>query len=103
MSKVISLAQAREERRPHKCGIFVCVGCKHEWDGTAPMDAEWVECPSCQLPKGTHKHPFGAQEGDAVLQCKCGNEALTAYKRKGRFWVKCMGCGTDQTAVFFEG
>lgn len=101
---VISLAAAREERQPHWTGTARCVGCQHEWTAVAPIGTLWVDCPSCGLPKGTPKHPFGAEDGDLLLSCvPCGGETLTAYKRDGKFWVKCMGCGNDLTHAFYEG
>lgn len=98
---VISLAAAREERQPHWSGNVHCIGCQHEWVGAAPMGTMFVDCPSCGLPKGTPKHPFGAVEGDLVLKCNCGCEALTAYQRNGHFYTQCMACGTDLTHVFY--
>lgn len=101
---VIDLAKAREERQPHISGIFVCVGCRHEWTGVAPLRKTWLDCPECGLPKATPKHPFGAMEGDLALRCVgCSGEALFAYKRAGKFWVRCMGCGNDLTEAFYEG
>ena len=100
---VISLAAAREERQPHWEGTARCIGCQHEWQAIAPMGTMWLDCPSCSLPKGHPKHPFGAALGDDFLKCDCGCEALTAYKRKGNFYVRCMACGTDLTHAFYEG
>jgi ribosomal protein S27E len=104
MTGVISLTKAREERQPHIAGVFVCVGCRHEWIGIAPLGVRWHECPACSLPKATVKHPFAADEGDLELRCvECGGETLTAYKRNGKFWVRCMGCGNDLTHAFYDG
>lgn len=104
MSEVINFAAAKEERQPHIAGDFVCVGCRHEWTGVAPFGRRWFDCEKCGLPKATVKHPFAAATGDLELRCvDCGGEALTAYKRAGKFWVRCMGCGNDLTAAFFEG
>lgn len=101
---VISLAKAREEREPHWSGECICLACQHKWVGVGPMDTiSGLECPSCSLPQGHTRHPFGAPDGALLLVCKCGSEALTAYKSNGHFWVKCMACGTDQTEVFFDG
>lgn len=101
---IVSLAKAREEREPHWSGECVCLGCRHEWVGVGPIGtADHLECPSCGLPKGTVKHPFGAQAGDLALTCaQCGGEALTAYKRDGYLWVRCMSCGNDLTEAFFD-
>jgi ribosomal protein S27E len=103
MSNVVSFAAAKEERTPHWEGTAYCVGCQHEWQAVAPVGTMWIECPSCHLPKGTPKHPFGATQGDFFLRCNCGCEALTAYKRKAHFHVKCMGCGADLTHAFYDG
>lgn len=104
MAEVISLAAHREENTPHWSGQCVCLGCRHEWEGVGPMGATIsLECPSCSLPKGVIKNLFGAQAGDAVLLCNCGSEALTAYKRHGHKWLRCMACGTDQTNTLFDG
>lgn len=100
----MSLAAAREERTPHWQGECVCLSCRHVWEGVGPMGKiSGLECPSCSLPQGHTRWPFGAPVGAAFLVCDCGCEALTAYKNKGRFNVKCMACGTDLTHAFYEG
>lgn len=98
---VVSFAAAKAEREPHWTGTARCIGCQHEWQAVAPMGTFDLECPSCHLMKGHPKHPFGAQPGDLLFLCNCGSEALTAYHRKGTFYLKCMACGTDQTAAIF--
>lgn len=99
---VISLAKAREERTPHWEGPCVCLGCRHEWRGVGPIGINVaLECPSCVLPKGVTKHLYGGDPDDAVLLCKCGCEALTAYIHQGFKRLKCMACGTDQTEAYF--
>lgn len=98
---IVSFAAAREERSPHFAGEAKCVGCGHEWAAVAPAGTQRLDCPSCDLPKGVWKHPFGAADGDRLFICNCGSEALTAYFRKGRFRIVCMGCGTDQTSAIF--
>lgn len=62
-----------------------------------------LQCPSCDLPKGTVKWPFGPQVGDAEFRCLCGCEAMSIYKRAsdGRFITRCMSCGTDQTGAIY--
>lgn len=105
MSKVIDLAAARTERRPHWSGPCVCLGCRHEWVGVGEEGHSFsLECPECKLPKGTVKYPFGADNDDLVLTCQhCEGEALTAYIRGNRHYVRCMGCGVDLTDAFFDG
>lgn len=51
--------------------------------------------------KGVWRLPVGAQEGDLEFRCTCGGPALTAYQHKGRFYLRCMSCGTDQTEAVF--
>jgi hypothetical protein len=51
--------------------------------------------------KGVWRYPVGGAEGDMVFRCACGCEALTAYKRGALFHLKCMSCGTEQTAAIF--
>lgn len=98
---VISFAEAKAERQPHWTGRCKCVGCGHEWEAVAPIGKMWVDCPCCNLPKGTPKFPFGGAVGDTVFTCNCGSEALTAYFRKGLFRLRCMGCGTDHSVAIF--
>lgn len=101
---VVSLAAAREEREPHWEGECICLACKHVWAGVGPMGRiSGLDCPSCELPQGHTRWPFGAPNDALILMCKCGSEALTAYKKDGKFWVKCMACGTDQTETFYDG
>ena len=100
---VISLATEREARQPHWEGTAHCIGCHHEWVGEGPIGHTFIDCPSCGLPKGTPKTPFGPIEGDSLFICTdCRGEAFTAYTRKGRVWVRCMGCGTDVTEGFYS-
>jgi hypothetical protein len=98
---VVSLAAAREERQPHLMGECLCIGCRHEWAGVAPVGVWLMECPSCGSMKGIWRNPIGASPGDSFFSCVCGCEALTAYQREGLFHLKCMSCGTEQTNAVF--
>lgn len=98
---VISFTAEREARKPHWEGKVHCVGCQHEWEGVAPLGTLWVDCPSCGLPKGAPKHPFGAGQDDLLFKCNCGSEALTAYVKKGVFRICCMACGANQTNAIY--
>lgn len=89
----------REE--PYIGGDAKCIGCGHQWEAAAPVGTWQLECPSCGTMKGIFRNPVGAVEGDSVLRCSCGCEALTAYQRHGRVWLRCMSCGLDQTETFF--
>lgn len=94
-------------RRPEKPsgtwseGAALCIGCRHEWEAAAPTGTWQLECPSCGSMKGIFRHPIGASPGDVAFSCNCGCEALTAYMRAGKFWLRCMSCGTDQTEAVF--
>jgi hypothetical protein len=101
MAEVVSLAAVREEREPHLAGDALCIGCRHEWAAVAPVGVWQLECPSCGSMKGIWRNPCGADVGDSFFQCQCGCEALTAYLRDRRFYLKCMSCGTDQTDAVF--
>tara|TARA_Y100000815_G_C13263217_1_gene470132 strand:- start:118 stop:429 length:312 start_codon:yes stop_codon:yes gene_type:complete len=101
MSNVVSLATAREERSAHVCGTAKCLQCRHEWEAVAPVGTIDLECPECSLPRGIWKYNFGPMEGDQMLVCDCGNDALSAYLRHGKMCVKCMACGTDLTHAFY--
>lgn len=101
---VVSLAEARAERQPHWQGLCVCLACRNEWQGVGIMGSHTcLECPSCQLPQGVTKYPFGAAQGDAEFRCHCGCEAMAVYKRAidSRFITRCMACGADQTAAIY--
>jgi hypothetical protein len=85
-------------------GPCVCLGCRHEWVGVSQTGSVNLICPSCELPKGTTKYPFGCSDGDRVLTCRhCKGEALTAYIRNDMHYVRCMGCGVDLTEEFYSG
>lgn len=82
-------------------GQAKCIGCQHVWEAVAPVGTAYLECPSCGSMRGTWVHPVGAEAGDLAFFCNCGSEALTAYKRHGKFWLRCMSCGADQTEAIF--
>jgi hypothetical protein len=71
-SNVVCLA----ERRPHLTGEAVCLACKHEWVGVAPIGTVDIECPECKSQKGVLKH-FVHRDGLHYL-CNCGNPLLFA-------------------------
>lgn len=91
----------RNREEPHMDGDAKCIGCGHQWHAVAPVGVWQLECPSCETMKGVFQHPVGAMDGDLLFACVCGCEALTAYQRAGRFWLRCMACGTDHTDAVF--
>lgn len=90
-----------EPDEEHLSGEALCIGCRHKWVAVAPVGTWQLECPSCGAMKGVFRLPVGAQEGDLYFSCACGCEALTAYKREGKFWIRCMSCGEDKTVALF--
>lgn len=98
-AEVISLAAHRPD--PHLSGEARCTGCAHEWVAVAPVGVWQLECPSCRTMHGVWRFPVGGDEDDPVLFCNCGCEAMTAYLREGRTYLRCMRCGTDQTSTLF--
>lgn len=97
---VIPFAKA-ETKESWIGGKAKCVGCQHEWEASAPTGTLWLECPACGTMRGAWVYPVGGQVGDEFFSCNCGGEALTAYKRQGKFWLRCMACGIDHTEAVF--
>ena len=104
-AEILSLKDARSARSPHWAGTCVCLGCQHSWTGVGPVGhTVGLTCPECDLPKGVTKYLFGADVGDHVLTCAaCGGDAVTAYRRAGHMYVRCMNCGNDVTDAFYSG
>lgn len=98
---VIQFKRPDPKPDPHLSGPAHCVGCQHEWVGVAPVGTFRLECPQCQTMKGVWRYPIEADDGDLAFTCNCGSIALTAYQRKGRFHIVCMGCGIHQTEALF--
>ena len=97
MSNVVDFAQAKIESQPHWTGVVKCVGCQHEWTGTAPVGDMWVECPECGFPKGHPKHPFNCAVGESVYTCGCGSEAMTVIATPNEMKIICTACGERHT------
>ena len=111
MTEIVDLTEVRRKReeeeadlQPHWVGKCVCLGCRNEWEGIGPLGkTEGLTCPECELPKGVIKFLFSGDVGDMTLTCApCGSQALTAYLRRGRQYVRCMACGHDLTSAFFD-
>ncbi|WP_176929346.1 hypothetical protein [Novosphingobium aromaticivorans] len=100
MADIIPFARP-EPDTPHLAGEALCIGCRHEWAGVAPVGVWQLECPSCGSLKGIWRYPVGGQQGDVVFKCNCGCEALTAYYHRDLFHLKCMSCGAEQTSAVF--
>lgn len=100
MGEVVSFAP-QEKADPHLAGEAKCIGCGEQWTAVAPVGTVSLECPQCGAERGVWRYPVRAADGDLLFTCNCGCEALTAYQRSGKFWLKCMCCGTDQTDGVF--
>lgn len=93
--------KAPERSDPHNAGEAKCIGCGHTWAAVAPVGTISLECPQCGASRGVWRYPVSASEGDLLFTCACGCEAMTAYLREGKFYLRCMCCGTDQTEAVF--
>lgn len=100
MSQVIPFKRP-EPHEEHLSGEAVCIGCQYKWVAVTPVGVWQLECPSCHSMKGIFRLPIGAGTGDPEFVCECGCVALTAYIRHGKFWLRCMSCGLDQTEAVF--
>lgn len=100
MGKVIPF-ELPEKDDPHLSGEARCIGCGQEWVAVAPVGTWQLECPNCHCMKGIFKLPVGAGAGDPEFTCQCGCVAMSAYLSKGKFWLRCMSCGLDNTEAVF--
>lgn len=87
---IVSLQQAKEERKPHLSGFCRCLACKHQWVGVAPVGVVWLECPSCSLERG--RFISQAERNEPHWHCHCGND-LFFVSMQGPY---CPNCGTAQ-------
>lgn len=100
MGEVLSFAKPEPDHQ-HISGETICIGCRERAVAVAPVGVKWMECHNCRTMKSLFVQPVGAAEGDLEFLCDCGCEALTAYKHDGRFYLRCMSCGTDHTNAVF--
>lgn len=90
--KVVDLAKAREERRPHVSGHAHCMSCRHEWEGVWPAGNVELECPECGSMRGRSKFDVAPAEGSLVWECvHCQNQFFHCLQDR----VHCPGCGTQ--------
>lgn len=92
MTNVTSLVKAREERTPHMHGPCLCLDCRHEWQGVAPVGAVWLECPACSLKRG--RFLFDVDYGETKRwTCNCGNDLFRITPSA----TYCPNCGQTQS------
>lgn len=82
----------KPDDKPHATGECVCLGCRHEWVGVWPVGTTELECPECQLMKGTAKGLCYPGENELIRVCDCGNEFFL-IRPDGHM---CPVCGTYQ-------
>lgn len=103
MGEVVSLAQHREENSPHGAGQCVCVKCKHEWTGVAPVGIAAFECPACREPtSGRWKKPFLSSAGQRYIACNsCDGELMFGVMDEvDKAVILCCGiCGSRISSV----
>lgn len=76
-------------KQPHLEGRAVCLRCKHEWQGVAPVGTVAMDCPECGLDYGA----FYAMVAPKVSWgCVCGC-ALYYVAPEGGYGVMCANCG----------
>ncbi len=93
MNNVVSLAEKRIEKSPHRAGLVKCLGCKHEWVGVCSMDTiNDLECPECHTFRGVFMHNYCAPDGDLRWECHCGNDIFKVLSTS----IMCMACGSTK-------
>lgn len=90
-SNVVSILN----KLPHLAGTIVCLGCKHEWEGVAPVGGTVFECPECGTFRSVMK---GVIEPEVVFVCVCGCHHYTL----GIDAPVCLHCGRYADA-YLEG
>lgn len=71
-------------------GVCLCLDCRHEWNGVADVETDWLECPNCGLVRGRFKCWHVHQEEDHWT-CKCGNDMFCITTER----TYCPNCGRD--------
>lgn len=104
MSKVVDLAQARDDRKPHVSGECFCLSCGHKWVQVEPTPAEgitWIDCPACMRKMGRYKFRF--VKADAFYwECSCGCDIFKLY-RDAKV-AMCPNCGKEKPLIeIFDG
>ena len=87
--KVVTLADFRPVKS--LSGPAVCLGCRHEWPGEAPIGVTAFQCPKCGTKRGVFKLLVGVTSG--FWRCDCGNDAFE-LRRDG---AHCLVCGVKST------
>lgn len=80
----------RDGEEPHLAGEAICLECRYEWVGVAPVGDIWLECQRCGTYKGRFKY-HSERDGEHWL-CNCGND-LFYLMREGLY---CPRCGSWQ-------
>lgn len=89
MSKVVDIITAR----PHLAGKCICLQCKYEWEGVAPLGTLYLQCPECWLDKGIFNCVTFPER---YWECKCG----CAHFAVGVSHIVCLFCGISKEFCF---
>lgn len=92
---VISLNDKRPD--PHISGAAICLACRHEWTGVAPIGVFELECPECSTMRGVWRYPLKSSADYAIWTCtvdgcECQHMTIAAHK-EGGYWIECCRCG----------
>lgn len=68
-------------------GEAICIGCKHEWEASAPVGTYELDCPECHGNKAIFKHSVTRIEEH--FKCNCSS-FLFSVTRNG---IYCINCG----------
>jgi len=71
-------------------GPCICLACRHEWQGVAPVGAIDLVCPGCGCPRGVYKTPLVPGAEQLTFVCDCGCYAFYVFPENQ---IMCMGCG----------
>ena len=82
-------------------GVFICLACKHEFEGTdeAPHDND-IECPNCGAFRVAAKYPFAPAKGRIVWCCgQCRSQQFYIVKIDDEPNTSCIGCGLESPLI----
>lgn len=93
--KIVSLSDKRITSQRHLAGRVKCLHCGHTWTGVAPIkEMDGLQCPECELYRGSFMGNIDAEQGDIQYVCSCGGMSyFIKLSKTGFAHVICHGCG----------
>ena len=83
----------------HLNGPALCLACRHEWVGVAPVGTQELECPSCKSMKGIFTK-FVAYADVPNWRCSaCEGFMFTVLLLEDTPTLACIGCGVLRNAI----